>query len=81
MNPEGTKITGMIEVCSGVNGNARFDYEIDLETNAVTYITRCNRKDWPGWLDGRDTRWGVYADARRFYESCRDLVENGTLHG
>ncbi len=81
MNPDGTKITGMIEVCSGVNGNARFDYEIDLETNAVTYITRCNRKDWPGWLDGRDTRWGVYADARSFYESCRDLVENGTLHG
>jgi len=75
MNPEGTKITGMISVCSGLNGSARFDYEIDLATNAVAYITRCDRNDWPGWLDGRETRWGVYADAKAFFDACCRVVD------
>ena len=74
-------ITGMIEVCSGVNGGARLGYEIDLETDKVAYVTRCDRLDWPDWPDGRKMRWGKYAEARYFYEGCRDLVENGTYHG
>lgn len=81
MNPEGTKITGMIEVCSGFNGDARLYYEIDLQTDTVTYMTSCHRHDWPGWPDGHTQRWSKYADARRFYENCRDLVENGVYHG
>ena len=37
MNPEGTKITGMIAVCSGNAGSVRFNYEIDLAQNKVIY--------------------------------------------
>jgi len=81
MNPEGTKITGMISTCCGFNGNARLGYEIDLEADTVVYITRCDRYDWPRWPDGREMRWSKYADARNFYEGCRDLVENGVYHG
>jgi hypothetical protein len=81
MNPEGTRITGMISVCSGFNGRAWLHYEIDLETNTVEYMTSCSRDDWRGWPDGHIRRWRRYADARNFYERCRDLVENGVSHG
>ena len=37
MNAKGTKITGMVAVCSGDDGSVRFDYEIDLAQNKVIY--------------------------------------------
>lgn len=45
MNPEGTKITGMIAVFDNAVLNARFDYEINLETNKVAYFISCHWKN------------------------------------
>ena len=65
MNIEGTKITGMIAVCSGNAGNVRFDYEIDLAQNKVIYHVRSS--------------WGTmtcfeYAKARACFDDwCKQL--------
>ena len=74
MNVEGTKITGMISVCTGANGGMQFGYEIDLSTNKVCYVTRGFRKDWPDNPEWRMTQWNDYNDARRFYDACREIV-------
>ena len=77
MNPEETKITGMISVCSGANGTARLDYEIDLASNEVTYILVCARKDRRGDDPERESVWRDYADVAAAYEVACDIVTKG----
>ena len=80
MNPEGAKISGMIAVCTGRNGDARLSYEIDLAANTVTYILLCNRRDRGGNDPERLTRWNDYAEVKAAYETACDIVQTGTCN-
>lgn len=77
MNPEGTKINGMISVCSGKNGNARLGYEIDLASNEVTYILEVHRRDRASDDPERRPQWRDYADVAAAYEVACDIVTKG----
>lgn len=65
MNAEGTKITGMVAVCSGDDGSVRFDYEIDLAQNKVIYHVK---SPW-GAMTGFE-----YAKAKACFDDwCKSL--------
>jgi len=80
MNAEGTKITGMIAVCSGPRGDCRLSYEIDLATGKVwfdlntRYAKGADVKYPVGSLEG-SIRLERYASARKYYEAARAACE------
>ena len=72
MNPEGTKITGMIAVFDNAALNARLDYEIDLATNKVTYCVTCLWKS--NGVYGK-CPFKDYADARLLFDGLPAVAE------
>ena len=65
MNPDGTRITGMIAVCSVAHENVRFDYEINLAQDKVVYHVRGTA----GELTAMS-----YAQARATFDAwCKEL--------
>lgn len=65
MNPEGTKITGMIAVHDDDALNARLDYAIDTSTNRATYTIACH---WKRRHVYGKCPFANYADARLIFD-------------
>ena len=79
MNPEGTKITGMIAVFDNAALNARLDYEIDLATNKVTYYVTCCwkplvRPKAPSGVYGK-CPFKKYTDAKMLFDGLPAVAE------
>jgi len=78
MNAEHTKITNTISVFDNAVLNARFEYEIDLVKNRVSYAIACywkvKTRNSPNGIFGK-CPFGKFADASLFFDGIMKYAE------